>query len=452
MSHSSSQTEPVTASELPPVRLKLQVLSGPDFGREFALEKGTYRLGQHPENDFALTDPAVSRAHLVVEVLPDAARLTDLGSTNGASCDGVRFRDLEARPGAVIRVGRTELRLVPVLEPAPLLPPADRGAFGDLVGASLKMRELFAVLARLAPTESSVLIEGETGSGKELCARAIHARSRRARGPFVVCDLRAASRELFESELFGHVRGAFTGATHDRAGLLEQARGGTVFLDEVGEIPGEQQAKLLSVLERRESRRLGGEAPTPLDVRVLASTRQNLEAQVRQGRFREDLFHRLAVLHVRLPPLRERKEDIPLLVDALLAELGSEPSRLSPSTRALLSEYPWPGNVRELRNLVERVQHLGEVAVGQQLAQVAAAPSRAGRGEDPVAGYKEARERVLAAFERDYLLRLLERCDFNVSGAARASGIHRVQLHRMLRRHAIKVHRDGRAPEEAPDA
>jgi DNA-binding NtrC family response regulator len=300
------------------------------------------------------------------------------------------------------------------------------------------MREAFTLLERMASGDADVLIQGETGTGKELCAEGLHKEGQRRSGPFVIVDLAGLTPSLIESELFGHVKGAFTGAHTDRAGAFERANGGTVFLDEVGELPMEVQPRLLRALERRQVKRVGANDYRKVDIRVVSATHVNLEEAVKQGRFREDLFHRLAVLRVQLPPLRERLEDIPLLVDTVLERMGKPPSVLSEQTRALLTQYPWPGNVRELRNVVERVVNLGEEALPDMPTQPEIRVSRPRVSVDPELPFKEAKEQLIEGFERDYLKSLLERCGGNISRAAREAGIARLYVRKLLKKHGLQ--------------
>jgi DNA-binding NtrC family response regulator len=424
----------------PPTPLRLVALSGPSAGATLALELGTYRVGKQPDCDLVLEDPAVSRVHLLVEVRKEGVRFIDHGSTNGSHCQGLRFDALEGRPGMTVRIGRTDLRVETATAPRPRLPLGKEERLGRMVGRGVRMRELFAVLSRVAAGRADVLVRGETGTGKELCAEALHTTSPRHEGPFVVLDLAGVPPNLLESELFGHVRGAFTGATSDRAGAFERAHGGTLFLDEVGELPLEVQPRLLRVLERREVKRLGSNDFRAADVRVVAATHRDLKAEAKAGRFREDLYHRLAVIEVVLPPLRERREDIPLLVDTLLEQLGLPSTELSAETRQLFAQYDWPGNVRELRNAVARVTSLGpELGMPEALTTLppptAAPPGRAPLEVD--LPFKEAKERLVESFERDYLAQLLRRFEGNLSRAARESGIHRVHLRRLLVKHGL---------------
>ncbi|RKH26592.1 sigma 54-interacting transcriptional regulator [Corallococcus sicarius] len=437
------RTDALPALRMTRVRVRLLVLSGPEAGQSYPLTPGRYRVGADPASDIVIADRAVSRSHLLLDVREDGIQAVDVGSRNGSFCEGMRFTTLDVRPGAVLTLGTTELKLVPEGEKARAMPLSSRERFGNLVGSSRRMRELFTLLERLAQGESDVLIQGETGTGKELCAEALHTHGTRSKGPFVIVDLAGVAPQLLESELFGHVKGAFTGAQADRAGAFERAHGGTLFLDEVGELPLEVQPRLLRALERRQVKRVGANDYRAVNVRVVAATHQDLEGAVKAGRFRGDLFHRLAVLRAMLPPLRERPEDIPLLIDTVLERMGKPPSALSDQTRALLSQYPWPGNVRELRNVVDRVVSLGESAL-PDLPETPSRPTPAADAdpEDTLSlaldlPFKEAKERLIEGFERDYLKTLLERCGGNVSKASREAGIDRVYLRKLLRKHGL---------------
>ncbi|MCY1019586.1 sigma 54-interacting transcriptional regulator [Pyxidicoccus sp. MSG2] len=432
-----SETTPLEQVRGPTrVRLKLLVISGPDVGRSVPLEPGQYRIGSSPSCEIALSDKTVSRQHLRLEVREDGVRAVDAGSRNGSFCEQMRFSELEVRVGAVLQVGTTEFKLVPEESRERIIPPSARESFGALVGDSRPMRELFTLLERLAAGDADVLVQGETGTGKELCAEALHQQGKRSQGPFVIVDLAGVAPSLIESELFGHVKGAFTGAHGERAGAFERAHGGTVFLDEVGELPLELQPRLLRVLERRQLKRVGANDYRTVDMRVVAATHVDLEGAVKAGRFRRDLFHRLAVLRVTLPPLRERPEDLPLLVDTVLRRMGKPPGALSEQTRALLAQYPWPGNVRELRNVVEQVVNLGEETLPELTPDPLGHSADAGSA-DLELPFKEAKERLIEGFERDYLRSLMERCEGNLSRASREAGIDRFYLRKLMKKHGL---------------
>ncbi|WP_317987904.1 sigma 54-dependent Fis family transcriptional regulator [Hyalangium gracile] len=419
------------------------MISGPSAGATLILERGTYRVGKESGNELRLEDSAVSRTHLLVEVLSEGVRATDNGSRNGSFCDGLRFQSLELRPGSVVRIGRSELLLEPLDGGASPLMPLPQTRWQSLLGRSLAMRQLFALLERIAATRSDVLLQGETGTGKELCAESLHRASPRATGPFVVCELAGKPSARIEVELFGQVEGAFDGSAPGHTGACERAQGGTLFLDEICELPLDFQPRLLRFLERRQFKKAGEDEYREVDVRVVASSQRELVREVAEGRFRQDLYHRLAGVEVRLPPLRERREDVSLLIDDALTQRGQPPSLVSEQTRALLVAYDWPGNVRELRRVVERVVDLGaSEALSRLPGAVESSPARTGSTAEPLATaadepFKEARERILNAFERDYVAALLERHGHNVSAAARGAGIDRAYLHRLIKRHRL---------------
>jgi DNA-binding NtrC family response regulator len=360
----ADQTQILTGSGRKPLILKkarFKVIAGKDAGKELVLQKALVSIGTLPENDFALMDPTVSRRHAVVEEKSDGYVLRDLDSTNGTFLDGVRVREGYLAPGAVIRLGQTDISFSPLEERIENLT-SDLDRFGELIGASVPMREVYGVLERIAPTDVSVLLEGETGTGKELAARALHGHSRRAAGPFVVFDCGAVAPNLIESELFGHEKGAFTDAVKMRQGAFELADGGTILLDEIGELSLDLQPKLLRVLDRQETKRVGADKPVKVNVRVISATNKDLAAEVKAGQFREDLYYRLSVVRVHMPPLRKRKEDLETVAAHLLAgissEIGKKITGLSPEAAAALMAYAWPGNVRELKNVLGRAAAL----------------------------------------------------------------------------------------------
>jgi len=411
--------------------IRIVVLDGPDRGREVTPQRHLVRVGTHPGADLTLSDATVSREHCLLTVRDEGIRVVDRGSTNGTFVDGTRIHDAEIAPGAHLRVGQTTLR-VTTSDETLRIELSTRDEFGALKGRSPRMRELFAILERVAPTDATVLLEGESGTGKELAAEGLHDASTRSEEAFVVFDCGAVPHELAEGALFGHVRGAFTGAVADHRGVFEEADGGTIFLDEIGDLPTDLQPKLLRVLEKREIRRVGSDTTHPVDVRVVAATNRSLEAEVNAGRFREDLYYRLAVVKIAMPPLRARTEDLPMLVEHFLRKLtppGSGPPEISPQILMALSARSWPGNVRELRNVVERAVSLSGF---DALMPGRAGPKRAESMPEELLAppYSEARER----FERQYFEAALRRSGGNVSGAAREVGVNRKYIHRLLRR------------------
>jgi transcriptional regulator with GAF, ATPase, and Fis domain len=297
-------------------------------------------------------------------------------------------------------------------------------SFGRILGESAGMRRLYPLCERLAASDVPVVIEGETGTGKEVMAEAIHEQGPRAAAPFVVFDCTAVPANLVESDLFGHERGAFTGAVGTRKGVFEQAHGGTLLIDEIGDLDLSLQPKLLRALERREIRRVGGDRWIRVDVRLLAATRRDLDREVQSGRFRDDLFHRIAVARIELPPLRERRKDIELLAFRFCRELGGDPGALGPELLAKWRDFPWPGNVRELRNAVARQIALGELLASPPLERVE--PEETGFFARYLAmTFIEGRDRVLSDFEQAYVQKLLDLHGGDVAKAAAASGIGR---------------------------
>jgi DNA-binding NtrC family response regulator len=427
-----------------PVALKIVVLSGPDIGKEAPLGS-TCEIGTDEEADFVLTDPSVSRRHTRVTLERGAVVVRDLKSRNGTFIGETRVREATASLGSVLRIGRTYMAIQPrwlMREVAP----SNARAFGELVGESLAMREIFAILERVARSDVTVLVEGESGTGKELVARSLHAASPRAKGPYVVFDCSAVPSELAESELFGHKKGAFSGATADRAGAFQRAHGGTICLDELGELPLDLQPKLLRVLENREVRPVGDDAPRPVDVRVVASTNRDLHAEVQRGRFRADLLYRLEVVKVRMPPLRHRPEDIPGLVARLLdGKIASGDVPGGDNMKRLVG-YAWPGNVRELRNILERAVALatpeadGKVRFENlvfNLGPMPTGPATIGAeypGIAELVPYKDAKGQLLESFDQAYAAALLRRFPNNILKAATAAGLSRKGLYDLLER------------------
>ena len=434
-------------------RCGLLSLNGPRKGDEVIVDRECFRIGKSPENDLVLADATVSREHC--EIIRDSRGylLRDLGSTNGTLLDGAEIREGYLSAGAVISVGRVELKVRPFAERIDVLP-SERDSFGELCGQHPTMREVFGLLERLAPTDATLLIGGETGTGKDLLARAVHAASPRTKAPFVVVDCGAVVANLIESELFGHENGAFPGANDSRKGAFELAHKGTLFLDEIGELPLAVQPKLLRALESRRIRRVGGEKEIPVDIRVLAATHRDLKREVERGHFREDLYFRLAVVPLYLPPLRERRQDIAPLAHTLLARIDAQnpkpdaPLVLAMDALQALQAHDWPGNVRELRNVLERSALLSRAAGEQQVRVLGLTASQSAPDAintnatpapfDPNKSYRETREAWENDFERRYVAWLLGCHSGNVSSAARAADMDRKYLHKLAKKHGLR--------------
>ena len=439
-----NETAPLAAPASPERIQTFRILIAEGPLRGHAWESGSAdraAVGSHPSNDVVLEDDTVSRFHCEIVVDAAGARVRDLGSRNGTFVDGHRVVEIWVRHGSVIRLGRAAIQFQYVGRTVAVAASA-RSELGSLVGASLPMRAVFGVLERAAASDVTVLLEGETGTGKEGAAKALHEHSARKAGPFVVVDCSAIHGNLVESELFGHERGAFTGAIAPRAGAFEEAAGGTLFLDEIGELPLDMQPKLLRALESREIRRIGSNERRAVDLRVVAATHRDLRQAVNQGAFRSDLYFRLAVVRVTLPPLRERLDDLPLLVSHLLDRLGAPPAAKLRDRElvARLARSSWPGNVRELRNYLERCLVLEEeLPVDEAPPTSTSAPPEPPDPPDPpeTGPYAEARRRALDRFERRYLESIVARHHGKIAEAAREAGIDRVSLYRMLRRHGL---------------
>ncbi len=452
--------------------------------RQLTFDQDIITIGSMEDNDIVLTDDTVSRHHCRIIQDERHTVLVDLGSTNGTHINGVRIREAFLTPGATVAVGNTQIRYNPVVEQIEVTPSQEE-AFGGIVGRSVKMREIFGILEKISPTSATVVIEGETGTGKEVVARTLHDMSTRKDGPFIVFDCGAVPESLIESELFGHEKGSFTGAVMSRKGLFEMAEGGTIFLDELGELALDLQPKLLRVLEQREVRRVGSNVSVPINVRVIAATNRRLEDEVRTGQFREDLFYRLSVVRLFLPSLKERKEDIPLLINHFLHTLSfnrhhKDPTKLKihhieqPALTAL-TEYAWPGNVRELVNVIERacsmsddtcikasdlpvyITNAHQVGAGNYSPHISppslpsingdypidaddvtrwqALPRRADLQEKP---FKEAKEEWISYFEEDYISELLMRHGGNISKASREADIDRKYFRKLMVKHGIE--------------
>ena len=413
----------------PSTRLTWQDDSGP---HEVRVDRSIV-IGSAAKADVVVADETVSRLHAEVEPRHDGIWVRDLGSLNGTFVNEVHVTGARLPASGRLRIGATLFTVLPEAEATPIDLWPEAG-LADLVGGSTAMRELYATIVRVGAAEAPVLVHGETGSGKELVARAIHECSHRAGKPFVVVDCAALPENLLEGELFGHTRGAFTGAVAARAGSFEAAEAGTVFLDEIGELPLAIQPKLLRVLESRSVRRVGETSHRPIQARFLAATHRDLRRMVNDGQFREDLYFRIAVLPVRVPPLRDRVEDLPSLI-ARFAPTMADAQRAELAER--LQGRRLSGNVRELRNIVERAVHLG----GRHAEDLGAD----GPGVEPVAGsggegdlpYEAPFHDFQRVAEREYLKRALVRHGGQVANAAEASEINRTYFYRLLKKHAL---------------
>ncbi|MCU0695442.1 MAG: sigma 54-interacting transcriptional regulator [Myxococcaceae bacterium] len=427
-------------------RAKLAVVKGPDKGVEVLLEGQTVVVGSDESCQLRLSDPSVSRRHVELSGGPGGYRLRDLRSTNGVFIEGVQVLDARLSDKTRFTVGRNELRFEPERSEVQW-PLSVHERFGEVLGKSLVMRRVFALLERASATESPIVLEGEAGTGKEVLARAIHERSPRREGPFVVVDLGASNEALMESDLFGHdVSSARPVA---RPGAIEEAEGGTLYLDEVTELPNALQARLLRALETKEFKRPGQGGVAKVDVRVVASTQKDLDVEVKAGRFREDLSFRLSVFRVRVPPLRERPDDIPQLVRHFEAKARAG-TALSDETVEMLTRHDWPGNVRELRSVLERLAAFPDLGAG---AIARALGKSLDTGEENSGAklrnemsqqllslpYHEAKDRVLESFEKTYLLEHLKAANGVVTRAAQRAGLPRQSVHRMLRRLGINT-------------
>jgi len=457
---------------------KLVVVSGADQGKELEVAKPRVTGGRSIISDLVVQDKAVSGTHFEVSARDDGYRLRDLNSRNGIFVGELRVREVYLRPNTVFRIGHTNIQFQSLTDVVEIeLSKKDR--FDMMLGTSPAMREIFAHLEKVAPSDLTCLITGETGTGKEMVARALHNASSRKSKPFVVLDCGSIPRELIESTLFGHEKGSFTGAVNQHVGCFEQATGGTIFLDEIGELDITLQPKLLRVLEQREIKRVGGDKTIKVDVRVLAATNRDLREEVNKGTFREDLYFRLSVVHVELPPMRERREDIPSLANHFLREVASRRGMTmswSQDAMAALVSHAWPGNVREMRNVVERAAALSDgpvmtradlvfgremgpsVIVSHDLAQAGthaaqrAAAQLSGVDLPPQSGpaifdqallkagygFKQAKQTVVDAFEVAYLQALMIRNDGNITRSAQEAGLTRYHLRELLKRHHLK--------------
>ncbi len=437
-----------------PTRLRVRTITLTRLGAQAAdhhFAGELVRIGSAPEADLVVHDPSVSGAHCRIFLEGGRFVIQDERSKNGTFVNDVPIREAFLLPGMRVTVGGAVFRFE-TDERDEAVQPSKKARLGELVGTSASMREAFGLIARIAPVDSTVVITGETGTGKELAARALHDLSSRSEGPFTVVDCGAISPTLIGSELFGHERGAFTGALERKIGSFERAHGGTVFLDEIGELPLDMQVRLLRVLERHEIKRVGGERYLPIDVRVVAATHRDLEAMVAEGTLRQDLLFRLDVVSITMPPLRERKEDIALLLRHFLRNarfnIGPDGERkvshVSPLAMRALSSHAWPGNVRELKHAIERAVGLGEgdtITIGD-LPPRLVSPELAKAEREASGTFKEAKRAWVDAFASDYLARLLERHDGDVNAAAAEADLHPKYMRQLMMQYEIGPYAD----------
>ena len=427
-------------------KTKLLVISGPLQGQEFLITKDVFSMGSGMHNDLRLEDASISKRHCEITVDEEGYRIQDLDSTNGTYVQGIRVTQAYLNPGAELTLGKTRLIFCPMQESQDI-PVSTQEAFGGVLGKSLAMRRVFHLVETYSGSDASVMLTGETGTGKEILAEEIHRHSPRRHKPFIVIDCAALAKDLIESELFGHTRGAFTGASGERSGAFEHADGGTVFLDEIGDLSLDLQPKLLRVLEKREIRRVGSNDVRRVNVRIICATNRKMDVEVNEGRFREDLFYRLSVVPIELPPLRRRREDIPMLVRKFITQLHG-PQAVKDlvdfdATMEVLKRHEWPGNVRELRNLVDLAFYNAKRPVDlSSFLSMGQFNRRAAEKESPFAvtadrPFKDVKNEIVTEFEKRYLQDLLARNDGNVPKSAKDSGIERAALQRLLKKYDL---------------
>lgn len=434
--------------------LRVMIVAGPDAGKSYEIDRPSVIVGRGETADVRLSDKSVSEFHMEMAPKGQGILFSDCGSRNGVRVAGVLVERGIAPPGCVLTLGMTSVRIELAREFS--LPMSHSTSFGLLIGLTPVMQKLYAQLEKLASIELSVLIEGETGTGKEVAARALHSASRRSKGSFVVLDCTTLQKDLAPSQLFGHERGAFTGAADRRIGVFEAAHDGVLFLDEVGELPLELQPMLLRALQEREIVPVGNTRPKKVNVRILSATHRNLRAMVNAGSFREDLYYRLVQDTVTMPALRHRKEDIGLLVEHFLSRLPqSVPARgIQEDALTTLSMREFPGNVRELQHVVERLAWLADGPMirladlaserrqsgeSKRLldAPVPIAPEASGEQLSSVPPYKFAKQAAIESFERNYLLQLIKRTGNNLLRAACHAGLQRHSLRDLLKKHKL---------------
>ena len=416
----------------------LKVTRGKANKQTLEIGPETQVVGRNEACDIVLDDRKVSAVHMELVATERGVRVRDLGSRNGTFIGDTRIGEVYLMKPTIITVGESALNFEPTQPEQVDIP--EVAQFGPLVGVSHGMRAVFERCRKAAPTDLTVLILGETGCGKELVAAAIHQASSRANKPFVVVDCGAIPPTLAESALFGHARGAFTGADRDRVSPFVEADGGTIFLDELGELPVDVQPKLLRALAEQRIKAVGSNTYRPVNVRVIAATRRDLVREVNAGTFRSDLYFRVAQLRIELPALRERTEDIPALVRKMITDLGDPGAynRITNDSLERLMRHDWPGNVRELRNVIAVALAFGKdgpIDLASHLAPMSSAASES----TPTRGrtFQDAKREVLARFEREYFTALYAECNGNVSEIGRRAAMERAHVRGYLRRHGI---------------
>ncbi len=450
-------------------------------GETWLLNQHRCSLGSSASADIQISHPTISRQHAYIEVDERGYRLIDRQSKNGVFINQVQVIEAFLKDGDLIQIGEIKLLFQVLNKQAKALQLWSSSQFGELYGQSKIMRELFALLHRVAQSEINVLIEGESGTGKELAARAIHDYSSRSKKPFVVFDCSSVPSQLIESELFGHVKGSFTGAAEHRQGAFAKANEGTLFLDEIGELPLELQPKLLRVIERNEIKPVGADAYTKIDVRIVSATHRKLSEEVELKKFRLDLFYRLAVVKVLMPALREHREDIPGLVDRMIEAMTHETREVSYKTMNLLMQHEWQGNIRELKNYVQKAialsnpqqknletqfllpQQLGQAVQSANYPSTSITESEIDPHDlverdlvdrdlvdyleaqppslklDLSREFKDAKSDLIDQFERVYWNTLITKYNNNISAAARAAGIHRKSAEYIIKKLGLRI-------------
>jgi transcriptional regulator with GAF, ATPase, and Fis domain len=458
--HLQSETHAISISDLQVIQVEtclLRVLKGTRAGEFVNTSKDVIRIGAHPKCDMIINDDTVSRFHCEIHKEGDHYVLIDQGSTNGTYVDNLRIKEVYLHIGCEFTIGNTILAFSNQIEDIKVESSA-RNHYGSLIGSSDQMRSLYGMLDKIAPSDLSVVIQGETGTGKELVAQALHDNSRRTTKSLVVFDCSAVPEYLIESELFGHEKGSFSGAIRTHQGVFEQAEGGTLFLDELGELSIHLQPKLLRALESGVIRRVGGERSVRVDVRVVSATNRDLETMVQEGKFRQDLFYRLAKVQVVLSPLRNRSNDVVLIANHFIKRLNKKNqgyrsiSGLHQSAIEALKKWEWPGNVRELRNVIERAYtfadhsriyaedlstHIHQVQEKQVIEMTG--PSALDLDIPESCSLKEAKERIISSFEKEFLLQLLDKHRYNISAVSREAGIDRRHVYRLIKKYQLDI-------------